>query len=297
MKNKLNPIRTHDRSPPRSLLSTSEMAPLRPGQEARSVLPQLSVPKPLPIHSHILDSPNRLMETPIYSAVSPVGPFQPGAHDFPSFSDASDADRSPRHRRRTNSDDATSNQGSLDYNGAEDMEMDDAVSLKRFRGDDSYTAAVGHKRRAPSPADDHMMHGITTQGDFVRRREGLSSRGSPTPRLSIPPTPKSSLTSTSRSNSYISTANSYGRRSPGGLSPGGLSPISCSSPYNAPVSLNQSPRASISGRSHAHVRAMSGAGMTAKKLTEGPKAGGKRFLMCECCPKKPKKFETAEELR
>jgi hypothetical protein len=29
------------------------------------------------------------------------------------------------------------------------------------------------------------------------------------------------------------------------------------------------------------------------------KSGGKfqGFYMCECCPKKPKKFETAEELR
>jgi hypothetical protein len=31
-----------------------------------------------------------------------------------------------------------------------------------------------------------------------------------------------------------------------------------------------------------------------------PKPGGsklQKFFMCECCPKKPKKFETAEELR
>jgi hypothetical protein len=42
--------------------------------------------------------------------------------------------------------------------------------------------------------------------------------------------------------------------------------------------------------------------ITPRKLTDiPPKTGGvaklQGFLMCECCPKKPKKFESGEELR
>ncbi|KFA74351.1 hypothetical protein S40288_06666 [Stachybotrys chartarum IBT 40288] len=306
LKQKLNPIRTHDKSPPRSLLSSSER-PARANYEAR-VLPQLSMPVQLPFRS-MVDSPARSNDTPIYSAMSPVtGPFQHGPPDFHSYSDASDLDRSPRQRRRNNSDDATSTQGSFEYNGAEDMEIDDASSQKRQRNEDAYSSG-GLKRRAPSPADELMVHGLGHQGDLLRRREG-TSRGSPTPRLTTVPQGSSisSMSSVSRSNSYMSTAsmapssittaNSYGRRSPGGLSPGGISPTSCNSPYNAPMSLNPSPRTSISGRAAAqHSRTVSGA--SPRKLAEMPKPGGsklQKFFMCECCPKKPKKFETAEEL-
>jgi hypothetical protein len=37
-----------------------------------------------------------------------------------------------------------------------------------------------------------------------------------------------------------------------------------------------------------------------RKLNDVAKLNGTKmqgFLMCECCPKKPKKFETVEELR
>ena len=270
------------------------------------LLPTLSMPVQLPIHSRsVLESPGRFTDTPIYSAVSPIsGPFQGLPADQRSFNDGSDLDRSPRHRRRNNSDDATSTQGSYDYNSVEDMEIDDNTSLKRLHNDDAYSAG-GQKRRAPSPADDHMMHGVTGPSDLVRRRD-IGSRGSP--RLSTIPQ-GSSISNTSRSNSYMSTAsmapstatttttNSFGRRSPvAGFSPGGMSPT-CSSPYATPISLNPSPRTSISGRSAIHTRTVSGA--SPRKLNEMQKPGSKLqgFYMCDCCPKKPKKFETAEELR
>lgn len=47
-----------------------------------------------------------------------------------------------------------------------------------------------------------------------------------------------------------------------------------------------------------HTRNVSAA--SPKKLPELQKPGGGKvqtFQMCECCPKKPKKFETREELR
>jgi hypothetical protein len=109
---------------------------------------------------------------------------------------------------------------------------------------------------------------------------------------------------------------SLGRRSPNPLSPAGLSPtdpMSCGSPY-PPPSLSASPHPSV-GRSAAapspHHRTPSeqlSAQVTRtvaspRKLAEIPKGHSnlsvklKGPYMCECCPKKPKKFETEDELR
>lgn len=155
----------------------------------------------------------------------------------------------------------------------------------------------------------------------------MSSRGSPTPRLLvIPQNSVSSVSSISRSGSYASnltassatSIGSFGRRSPNGLSPGAPSPtdpISSGSPY-PPPSLSVSPRPSVTGRSGAasspHQRTPSEqplpaqpthAAVSSRKLAEIPTnpsslaAKLKGPYMCDCCPKKPKKFETEEELR
>ncbi|KAL2675722.1 hypothetical protein Neosp_011913 [[Neocosmospora] mangrovei] len=304
LKKKLGPVSLSERSPPRSFLSASSAEPFsrRPSGEGRFP-PALSLPVQLPIHTrNILGSPARLTETPIHTAISPRStPFHYGDR---SPNDSSDIDRSPRTRtKRNNSDDATSTQSSYDFNG-EDMEMEDGQSLKRLHIDDAYMPG-GQKRRAASPNDpnDHLL---AMTADFSRRRD-LSSRGSPTRLATLARGATMPSVSTSRSNSYISTmsipttsittANSYGRRSPVGLSPGGISPTSCNSPYTAPVSLNPSPRTSISGRGSVHSRTVSGA--STRKITEVQKPGGSKmqgFFMCECCPKKPKRFETLEEL-
>lgn len=181
----------------------------------------------------------------------------------------------------------------------------------------------GQKRRASSPPSDDAA----LANDLLRRRDGgLISRGSPTPRLLvIPQNSVSSVSSVSRSGSYasnltassITSMGSFGRRSPNPLSPGGLSPtdpMSCSSPY-PPPSLSASPRPSI-GRSvgvpSPHHRTPSEQPLPAqvsrtvaspRKLTELPKGHSslaaklKGPHMCDCCPKKPKKFDTEEELR
>ncbi|KAF5637375.1 zinc finger protein [Fusarium tjaetaba] len=306
LKKKLDQTRPLEKSPPRSLLSSSanELLSRRPSAEGRFP-PALSVPVQvqLPIHSRgILGSPARLTDTPIHSAISPRS--TPFYHGDRSPNDSSDIDRSPRTRtKRNNSDDATST-NSYDFTGAEDMEMEDGQSLKRLHIDDAYMPG-GQKRRAASPNDEHMLG----MPDMSRRRD-MSSRGSPQGRFnSLSRGVTMPSVSTSRSNSYISnmsmsmhpaglaTANSFGRRSPVGPSPGGISPTSCNSPYTAPVSLNPSPRTSISGRGSIHSRTVSGA--STRKITEVQKPGGTKvqgFFMCECCPKKPKRFETIEEL-
>lgn len=303
LKKKLDRTRPLEKTPPRSLLSASanELISRRPSAEGRFP-PALSVPVQLPIHSRggILASPARLTDTPIHSAISPRG--TPFFHGDRSPNDSSDIDRSPRTRtKRNNSDDATSTNSNYDYIGAEDMDMEDGQSLKRLHIDDAYVPG-GQKRRAASPNDERLL-GMPS--DMSRRRGSPQGRFAGLPRgATMPSVP------TSRSNSYISTmsmsihpagiptANSFGRRSPVGPSPGGISPTSCNSPYTTPVSLNPSPRTSISGRGSIHSRTVSGA--STRKITEVQKPGGSKvqgFFMCECCPKKPKRFETLEELK
>ncbi|KAF5020646.1 hypothetical protein F66182_7323 [Fusarium sp. NRRL 66182] len=299
LKKKLDQTRPLDRSPPRSLLgASSELLSRKPSVDGR--FPALQ----LPIRGGTLGSPARLTETPLTSAVSPrSNPYRYGDR---SPNDSSDIDRSPRTRsKRNNSDDAASTNSSYDFNGAEDMEMEDGQSLKRLHIDDAYMAG-GQKRRAASPNDEHIL---SMSSDISRRRD-MNARGSPQARITAPPRGATMPSvPASRSNSYISTmsmsmhpagitaANSFGRRSPVGPSPGGISPTSCNSPYTAPVSLNPSPRTSISGRGSMHSRTVSGA--STRKITEVQKPGGTKvqgFFMCECCPKKPKRFETVEEL-
>ncbi|PNH39360.1 hypothetical protein VD0004_g7538 [Verticillium dahliae] len=326
MKKKLDPIKTlGNRSPPgRSLLSASVHESFSRQAPPEGRLPALSLPNtsnlPFHIKSSMLDSPDRFTQTPMYSAVSPRS--QP----FPVHGLAGghlDAERSPPHRsRRINSDDA-STQGSHE---AEDMEISETSSLKRLRIEDPMRfdsmelQMSGTKRRASSPlGDDSKVSGALSQSDLLRRRD-MPSRGSPTPRLStIPQGSVSSVSSTGRTGSFnsglslvtgdsmFSSLTSHGHLSPGGLSPGGLSPIatdhSCSSPYSTPMSLNPSPRGSISRvpNQHQHQRNLSDGRPLAspRKLGDAGKPAGAKmqgFFMCECCPKKPKKFDTAAEL-
>ncbi|KAF6821820.1 C2H2 finger domain-containing protein [Colletotrichum plurivorum] len=316
MKKKLDPLKTFDNRPSVSLLSASSASATdsfsrRPSGDQRA--PTLSLPTtttlPLHLKTNMLDSPDRLTQTP-QSALSPSPRSQPfllNSEYRPSL------DRSPPSRsRRNNSDDASSHGYDM-----EDMEIEETNSMKRLRIEDPLRAhydGVGTKRRASADPDDNVPLGFTSQGDLMRRREG-NSRGSPTPRLSaIPQGSVSSVSSNGRAGSYgsnlslltgsiASMSSSYGRISPGGLSPGGISPggtdPSCSSPYSATMSLNPSPRGSLSRAPHQRTISESRPLASPRKLAEVSKPGSTKisgFFMCDCCPKKPKKFETAEEL-
>ncbi|KAF9776851.1 hypothetical protein IL306_004899 [Fusarium sp. DS 682] len=306
LKKKLDQTQPLEKSPARSLLSSSVNGLLsrRPSAEGR-FLAALSVPVQLPIHSRgNLGSLARLTETPIHSAISPRStPFYNG--DRPPNS-SSDIERSPRTRiKRNNSDDATSTHPSYDFTGAEGMEIEDGQSLKRLYSDDTY-APGGQKRRAASPNDEYML---SMPSDTSHRRD-LSSRGCPQGRFtSLPRGATMPSVPTSRSNSYISTmsmsmhptsiatANSFGRHSPVGPSPGGISPT-CNLPYTAPVSLNPKPQSSISGWESIHPETITDAStgkITKVQIPSATKVQG--FFMCECCPKKPKRFDTIEELK
>ncbi|KAK7948461.1 C2H2 finger domain-containing protein [Apiospora aurea] len=300
--------------PRRSALSSSvnDAHPRYGSENRQSLLPNLSLP--------IRTGSNFTMEVPdssMQSAISPRGlPFSGASSiDYRSPIEPADSDRSPLFRsRRTNSgsvpDDATvSTQGSFDNLDDADFPMEETSGIKRLHIDDSRSEyqRMGLKRRASSPpGDDMMMQSLPGSGELLRRREG-ASRQSPTPRLTvIPQGSMSSVSSVGRSGSYASnislaatsmtSGNSYGRVSPNGLSPvDGI----CNSPFSTPISLTHSPQSSISRIPHHRNLSDNRPLASPRKLSDVSKTTMSRiqgFFMCECCPKKPKKFETAEEL-
>lgn len=292
-------------------------------------LPQLSLPtrsKPAPI----LESTG-YADTPLNSAVSPRStPFAQLARsqDYRSPIEppsAIDFDRSPFSRtRRQNSGAFPGDLTPADtYDHEMEFPMDETNRLRHIHLDEGHHSRVNSfdtqcqslKRRASSPpVEEPALRNASSHSDLLRRREGIS-RGSPAPRLSVNP-PHGSISSVSsgdRSGSLggLSTATSmtsslsFGRRSPIGLSPSGLSPTDvASSPFATPNSLTLSPRTTIVPRTGLHQRGPSDQRnmVSPRKLTEPTlrtnNGVGKiqGFYMCDCCPKKPKKFDTREEL-
>jgi hypothetical protein len=188
-------------------------------------------------------------------------------------------------------------------------------------------SGAGQKRRASSPPredESHVLRSVPSANGLFTRRES-SSRASPTPRLHSNHGSVSSIASISRTGSSYpsilapsggSSISSYSRcsqgglssgcLSPGGISPGGISPRSANSenelPLTASRSVTASPRASVSGQAGL---AESRPALATRKPSDTRVNHIKRLttdklhgvFMCECCPKKPKKFETEEELK
>jgi hypothetical protein len=185
----------------------------------------------------------------------------------------------------------------------------------------------GMKRRASSPPhvttteDRHILHKAISNGDLSQRRpSGHPFTGAVSPGARYPPShgSLSSASSASYRTSYSSSAglsiagssmtsiSSYDR-----LSSGGLSPKSELEQFHEKTNLNQpSPRGSLSGipagrspqyssstdpKSTLSSRKMSVQTTLNIAKPSGPKIGG--IYICECCPKKPKKFDSLEELR
>ncbi|KAI1839474.1 hypothetical protein JX266_014315 [Neoarthrinium moseri] len=259
---------------------------------------------------------------PTHSAIFPMKHRFYGfcSGDYRSPIDTMDPDRSPPLRfKRTNSesmaDDITvaiSTHGSYD-NSADDMGFttEDAGMGRLHLEEGSLRSeyqTIGCERRASSPPGDELpLQGLTGASKLLHRREG-ASRDSPQSRFAISQNSFSSISSNGRDSAYapplpmtaardMSIASFFGRRSPGGLSPGGLSPVV--SPSNTPISLTQSPRSPIVRVLFQTQVSDSRPLVSSRKLTGLPKACDSRiqgFYMCECCPKKPKKFETVGDL-
>jgi hypothetical protein len=322
---KLDSRRVFDnRSPPRRSGLSMSITDLQTQPEAR--LRANGAPPSLPIrlnNQSSIDSPSRFTDASLQTTALPRAGqyYQSSGPDYRSPTESTDMDRSPLYRaRRNNSDDATmSMHSNYDVNMEDvDFPMEETSGIRKLHIDDTYARmdyqAVGQKRRASSPpGGDSPPQALLGTNDLLKRRDGVG-RGSPAPRLSlVPQSSLSTVSSAARSGSYVSTAslntnisslNSFGGRSPSGLSSGGLSPVDmmANSPYNTPMSLSHSPCGPF-GRG-AHQRNLSSENrqlVSPRKVVEVPKAtisklqGG--FFLCECCPKKPKKFETAEDLR
>lgn len=318
MKNKLNPLHTFDnKSPTTQPLSSPcsrDFPPHRLSPDSR--LPPPAGPVSLPLRTSILEEPERFTQTPLNSAVSPrAGPFSMNSRNPRSPGGNSDVDYPQRRRLsvRTNStslaDDSAVSPRGYDTDVREDAEIAETSSMRRLQIDDASRGeyyVAGLKRRASSPpGEEPMLHTVTSQGD-LRRRE--LSRGSPTPRLAV--TSRSSISSVSskdRSSSFTSTfsvaghsssasVNSFGQRSPVGRSPVEAD-LNAKSPYAV---ISPSPRGSMARASHQPAASESRPVAPPRRVGEAAKPNGQRMpgfiLMCECCPKKPKKFETMEEL-
>lgn len=185
----------------------------------------------------------------------------------------------------------------------------------------------GMKRRASSPPreptsdDRHALHTATSNGDLAQRRTtGHPFTGTASPSSRYPPSHGSlssassaslrttgsySSASLSLGGSSITSVSSYDRHSPGGLSPS-----SDLDQYHEKSILNPSPPGSLTN--HSATRSASFAVPAEPKTTAsarkmsvqtslntskpgGPRIGG--MYICDCCPKKPKKFDSPEELR
>ena len=205
----------------------------------------------------------------------------------------------------------------MEEGGLRDLNIND-------RNPDEYQASkAGVKRRASSPPSDAAREDRPTTGggnDLYHRRsqQMLGNRNSPVSRFHANQGSLSSASSLSqRTGSFassfgLSTAassmTSYSgeqRLSPGALSPSAETELGPVSPYAASVSLNPSPRGSLSRPHHQRGLSENEPPQSRKMSTDsvlhsrqnsvsGRLTGG---YICECCPKKPKKFETEDELR
>lgn len=182
---------------------------------------------------------------------------------------------------------------------------------------------AGQKRRASSPPREgderlSLLSGSGLAGELYPRRSSghLAAHLSPTGRF--PHGSLSSASSVTRTGSTVSSTgislvtnsltsvSSHGRASPGAMSPGSELDSRHGSPFVRSLSLNPSPRGSLP---KSHQRAISDTmktGPNVRKPSNGepimtvkhhpvPKLQG--VHICECCPKKPKRFDTAEGLR
>ncbi|KAJ5446921.1 hypothetical protein N7445_001742 [Penicillium cf. griseofulvum] len=224
-----------------------------------------------------------------------------------------------------------SNRGSYDQGVFSDIEVEFSTDEPAPPGKPTPPypdSRLGMKRRASSPPrepisdDRHTLHVATSNGDLSQRR--LS--GHPfTHTLSVNPnyaTATSQRTLSATSSLSIRTSGSYSSTlSIGGSSmtslspydrpsPGGFSPSSDLDTFHEKSILNPSPTAALSqptisrlpGPASLEPPATDATGKVPVPTTimnvpkpAAPKIGG--LFICDCCPKKPKKFDNPDGLR
>jgi hypothetical protein len=313
-------------TPTRTNASTLDPAETHPALHKLNGLKPLSVPDRL--HPS-LDSP--APKWPSSGALSPsYSGFRSPNFDsssvdshrgrFGSISTPGPPDEtSSQHRGSYDHSIFSDNEFGMEENGMRDLNISDRSTAESeeyqlgFKG--------GLKRRASSPPTEAARDDRpTTSGhtDLYHRRSAqmLVNRNCAASRFQANTGSLSSASSMGQRTGSIgssfgfstaaSSITSYGgeRLSPNALSPLGETDSGPVSPYAASQSLNPSPRSSIS-RAHqrgpsdvdqSHSRNMSTENMLHPRhnsvVSRIPGA-----YICECCPKKPKKFDNEEELR
>ncbi|KAK6857765.1 hypothetical protein PG995_005464 [Apiospora arundinis] len=181
---------------------------------------------------------------------------------------------------------------------------DDAIASTYCSFNSLEYQRMGLKRRPSSlPGDDLLMQGAPFSGQILRRREE-APRQSPASRLTAlyPLGLQLAPRRLYASNIPLTTTIIASDSSFGMVSPNGPPPVDeiCESPFNAPISLTHSPQSSTTQISH-HWNSVDNVPLNSpRKLSDVSKTTMSRmqgfFFMCECCPKKSKVFDTAEEL-
>lgn len=193
----------------------------------------------------------------------------------------------------------------------------DRMSLRRRRY--SPHSKVGRKRRASSPPqelDERLSQSASgNSNELFHRRSSGHLAGQQTPPINrFVVSSLSSTSSIARTGSVVSSTgitsitNSLAslppvdRTSPGGLSP--ASELDSGSPFVGPLSLNPSPRDSLAKAHHrafSEVKPSTGVRRMSRDESSQTKQHGLSRIhgvyICECCPKKPKRFDSADELR
>lgn len=265
------------------------------------------------------DSSQKWPNVPASGAVSPGSYHNPLDPEF-----------SRRHPSLTSSD-SVSHRGSYDsiMFTHEEFPMEDG-QLKDLNindrspsvsSDHLSSARAGVKRRASSPHQESTREERTSvgsaaaAGDLYHRRslQQFPSHASPIARYPHPH--HGSVSSVSSYGQRGSLASSYGlsirssvtslgseRHSPNTLSPALDPELVGNMAYAAFRSTNPSPRGSLSNTSHPRIgsESVQGARRQSDDVSMQPGDGNNNplgMLVCECCPKKPKKFATEEEMR
>lgn len=221
-----------------------------------------------------------------------------------------------------------SQRGSYDHGGHHEHEEETGLRHLNLgertpprRGRYSPESKVGQKRRASSPPRDPdsviTWNNVGNGSDLFQRRASghLSAERKPSvPRLhdgsvssasSIPRTASlASSAGLSLAASSATSVSSYDRLSPRGTSP--TSELdSHDSPYANSSSLHPSPRGSVSRVPPRNMAEVKGAPAVRKSSIDDavcpitkPRGNSKiqNVYICECCPKKPKKFDNMADL-
>lgn len=261
------------------------------------------------------------IDSPPVSRLPSSGAISPGFTGFWSEHGSLENTRAPTTRHGSLTfDDSVSHRGSYDHSyllndeyGMEESQMSSLYIHDRSPG----SPKSGSKRRASSPPrereDRSSLSSASGHSEIYHRRsmQQLPNRTSPVSRFhpnhssvssasSFGPR-HGSLGSSLSIPSVPSSATSYasGRVSPGGLSPAFDPDLRTNTFQPTPRSPN------VSAVSHHQRNVSENIATNVRKLSSGSAPHSRHgswshvsgLFVCECCPKKPKKFDTEEELK